>query len=1164
MENNYIFKMRKINKLIALVTFSVFFTFNTQAQVKKSSQLNASEYQKQKLAGNLPTMFPNEFPNELPNSKIVVAKNNKSKELPKTGLVHTSNKAKSYQALTSGACDYSFGYEPPILTPDTDLNGDIVTDTVVKFTNGTAPLYRNDDGSSPAMTLPFTFCFYGDTLNSNVYVNNNGNISFGASYTTFSGVAFPTNAFVMLAPFWGDVDTRALGSGVVYMRRMPHYAIFKWHRVGYFNTQDDKLNSFMLVLTDGTDVHIPNGLNVGFYYDDMQWTTGSASQGVNGFGGTPATVGANRNSTSFLQFGRFDQPGNAYDGPQNLADGVDWLDNQTFIFSSCSNGSNVAPILTGITVCDTLNACIGDTLVYNIGFLGPEASDSVTIHVIPPTNITGFSYAIDSISDPSSPVLSVTYIASQIGNVNFQIWGSDDGSPPLSSDTITVTVRTSVISGSASSTSATCLNDNGTITYNLTQGISPYTISYNGGNTQAGFVIDSLAGGTYNVLLEDAAGCFLDTSIFIFQPVGINSFTNNDGPYCLGSTINLTGGPDSTSTGATYSWTDATGTVVGTTMNLSIPNAAVANSGYYKLTITNTNGCAGISDSTEVLLGVPVVNAGLDFGTCNTDPANLNGTISGTATTYLWTTSGTGTFNFNNFQFPTYTPTAADVTTGYVNIILTSGPTGCEVSDTLKLNIDKPVLENILTTTSKVCKGGSVPLSGSVSNTTNYLWSVTPTTAGNISNANNSSAAFNAIGTSSNATITLTAISGNSCPDVSSTIPITINPNPLVTLSGGGVVGKNQTNCPDSAAFVKFTFSGGNAPFKFTYTNGTNNYIDSTAVGINTYNVPTQNISDATYKILDYKNSEGCIKFNTNVDSIKILGLSYDINFFNTVATCGKDDGKIVANISNNLTSTPANTNYFWTGFTTAGQSSDSVKHPNLLSNIDSINNIYGGKDYYLTLVDPKGCNFKKLNYLALKQGVFASIHSDSLEGISPFKFKFINTTTGDSILNYTFMFGDGDNDVTIDSLSSDTLMHEYTSDFDTTYTFIVWAKSEVYDQCDDYDTINVKVRVPVNVKTYNVLSLGDGDKTNSAFRINPSGVSDVTCLIYDRWGNKVKDFARSGPRTSSSGEEWDGVIWDNIESAAGTYYYILNYNIKKDSVRQAAEPKTGFIQILR
>ncbi|MFN7012748.1 MAG: nidogen-like domain-containing protein, partial [Bacteroidia bacterium] len=263
------------------------------------------------------------------------------------------------------------------------------TFNVVPFSGSSAPDYRNDDGSTSLISIPFNFCLYGTQYNS-LYINNNGNISFGTPYGTFSSVAFPTTQFTMVAPFWGDVDTRNPASGIVYYKITPTYMIVRWNNVGYFNQMADKLNDFQLIITDGNDPIVPSG-NVAFCYGDMQWTTGSASGGSNGFGGTPATVGANAgDGTSFIQFGRFDQPGTAYDGPFGANDGVSWLDFQSFYFDACGSGSNIAPIATinisspgggssSSGICDTVNICENDTILINATFLAPENNQTVTI-----------------------------------------------------------------------------------------------------------------------------------------------------------------------------------------------------------------------------------------------------------------------------------------------------------------------------------------------------------------------------------------------------------------------------------------------------------------------------------------------------------------------------------------------------------------------------------------------------------------------------------------------------------------------------------------------------------------------------------------------------------------------------------------------------------------
>lgn len=301
---------------------------------------------------------------------------------------------------------------------------------IVPFQFATAPEYRNDDGSTAQINLPFNFCFYGQPQ-TQVYINNNGNISFGAPYSTFSANSFPDPNFIMIAPFWGDVDTRNLASGLVYYKVTSTYMIVRWQTVGYFNNYADKLNDFQLIITDGTDPILPAGNNVNFCYGDMQWTTGDASGGANGFGGVPATVGVNRgNGVDYIQIGRFDQPGTAYDGPFGNADQVSWLDNQTFYFDVCNNGSgnNLPPIINSAQVCDTIVMCVGDTTLITANFLSPENGQ------ITSANVTGSVNGLTIISNTSgNPAVITAQLIADIANVGYNtitIVGTDNGTPP--------------------------------------------------------------------------------------------------------------------------------------------------------------------------------------------------------------------------------------------------------------------------------------------------------------------------------------------------------------------------------------------------------------------------------------------------------------------------------------------------------------------------------------------------------------------------------------------------------------------------------------------------------------------------------------------------------------------------------------------------------------
>ena len=273
---------------------------------------------------------------------------------------------------------------------------------------GVPPDYRNDDWSTAPINLAFNYCLYGQQFNT-LHLNNNGNISFGVPYSIFSAVPFPSTQYIMVAPFWADVDTRAPLSGLVYWKQTATYLVVQWDNVGYYGIHDNWLNTFQLIITDGNDPILPYG-NTSFCYKDMQWTTGDASGGVNGFGGTPATVGANLgDGINYLQFGLFDQAGLAYDGPGGLNDGVSWLDNQNLIFNACaSGGNNIAPVPSGIGFCDTIEICAGDTTLFPLTFISPETNQITTINATS-TFPSGFSILSNTSGASATIVTQIIY-----------------------------------------------------------------------------------------------------------------------------------------------------------------------------------------------------------------------------------------------------------------------------------------------------------------------------------------------------------------------------------------------------------------------------------------------------------------------------------------------------------------------------------------------------------------------------------------------------------------------------------------------------------------------------------------------------------------------------------------------------------------------------------
>jgi hypothetical protein len=158
---------------------------------------------------------------------------------------------------------------------------------------GSLALGPSDDGSSGLIDITSVFGangvnFFGNSYTS-LYVNNNGNISFGHSISAYTPSAIGAGlSFPIIAPFWADVDTRLDGGAVSYdLDASDGVMTITWDHVGYFGEHKDKLDTFQLVL-----INEGNGnFDIEYRYGGIQWTTGDASSGSNGLGGTPARAG---------------------------------------------------------------------------------------------------------------------------------------------------------------------------------------------------------------------------------------------------------------------------------------------------------------------------------------------------------------------------------------------------------------------------------------------------------------------------------------------------------------------------------------------------------------------------------------------------------------------------------------------------------------------------------------------------------------------------------------------------------------------------------------------------------------------------------------------------------------------------------------------------------
>jgi gliding motility-associated-like protein len=684
----------------------------------------------------------------------------------------TLSAASAAKTSSAGACQCMVPVDP--------------TFTLVPMSGYTSP-YRNDDGSSNSIPLGFSFCFYGTTYNS-LFINNNGNVSFGSSYSTFSSNSFPDPSFVMIAPFWGDVDTRGAASGLVYFKQTATSLIVKWSNVGYYSSMTDKLNDFQLILTDGSDPLLPNGNNIAFCYGDMQWTTGSASQGVGGFGGVPSTVGVNKgDGVNFVQIGRFDQAGISYDGPYGLNDGISFLDNKSYFFNSCGTNNNLPPIIQDATgggsACgDTIRICsLGDTLVYTTTFLAPESTQSITVSGSAPTLGANFQPLGVTTTSAGTTTYAWMVVASPTltGVHTVVVTGTDNGTPPLSSsatyfikiENLTVP-QPSIVSSPAGTV---CATPGATLTVSNCAAFDNvyWSNGANGCSTAANTT------GVYFVTVKKF-GCFKSSSdsIFVFpNPIPVVFGPLNYCAPATSTTLSLNPPTAGMAAYATYTWSPG-----------PINTATAALTGGVKtVTVTDVNGCSGSTtftiSTTSPTVGITANPASI----CGTGTSTLTASISG-ATSYSWSnvaTAQTTTVNVGGVYSVTVSANNC-VSTASINVSINPTPTV------------------VITPTVGMCSGANATVTA-VSFNPPGAYSYTWSNGSNASSLTISTATVLTLQVTNNASGCVSAIS-NSCNVVTAA-------NPTVAMSATPIVFCNGSN-----ATLTPTVTGGQTAYTYSWT----------------------------------------------------------------------------------------------------------------------------------------------------------------------------------------------------------------------------------------------------------------------------------------------------------------------------------------------------------
>ena len=412
----------------------------------------------------------------------------------------------------------------------------------------------------------------------------------------------------------------------------------------------------------------------------------------------------------------------------------------TYAWSNGATTASINPTVAGtytVTVTNA-NGCTGSVsqaVVVNAnpvpfitGTFAVCSGNSATLNG--PIGVTTYAWSNGASTQSISPTTAGTYTLT-VTNAN--------GCTGTTSQAVTINSNpTPVITGSF----VACQGN--TTTLNATAGLSSY--SWSNGATTA--TINPSSSGTYTVTVTNASGCTGTTSQLVTinpnpAPTITGTFT-----VCQGSTASFNATPGLSG----YLWSN------GATSATINPAAT----GTYTVTVTDINGCTGVTSQAAIINPNPTPIISGTFAVCSGNAATLNGPVG--MSIYSWS-NGASSPSINPSTGGTYSLTVTDIN-------------GCIGSTSQLVTINSNPVP-VITGSFIACQGSATTLNAS-SGLSSYSWSngastatINPTVAG----------AY---------TVTVTDVNG--CTGTTSQI-VTINANPVPAITGTFTVcqGTNAT-----------------------------------------------------------------------------------------------------------------------------------------------------------------------------------------------------------------------------------------------------------------------------------------------------------------------------------------------------------------------------------
>lgn len=811
---------------------------------------------------------------------------------------------------------------------------------------------------------------------------------------------------------------------------------------------------------------------------------------------------------------------------------------------------------------------------------------SITVNANPAVTM-GANATIDC----ANPTTTLT--ASSLGSPTWSgpgiVTGANTNTVTISqAGTYTVTYNNAgcIITGTASATadagipsvlgntsnSITCLTSTAQVIATTTASPVNYTWSGPGAITAPTSSATTVsAGGQYTVVvLNTANSC--STSITVNVPINTTPVSASIAPpstiTCLNPTLTLNASPGS---GHTYAWI-ANPALIGT----SVANPTVNAGGTYSVTITNTvNGCTG---GAQVVVPSqttsPVVNVsatGYTINCFNTNPTFLASATPSTNVTYSWTAPATGALNNSSIANPA--PTGS----GIFTVVVIDNSNGCtntvsQATVSLATDLTVPTVTISPNTATITCLTQTVNAVVSPSDPSiTYTWTPNPfvntlspsfNTPGNyVLNFTGSNGCVN--GTSididldiSTPTITLSGTVNDgtlTCTTLSVGVTPTITPSANTSYTWTSSTG-NGISTPVNQASATFTAPGVYTLSVENTNNGcvtTNTNSAHTFTVYETINTPTISlVSTTTNTFIGCISSNSSVGYSVNVTSTSAVdylwqpsGLTtptvdisgagnYTVYVTDPITNCkdsieftvatntitpqnpsaGANGAIVCGATSTTLTGSSTNTNvsYFWNG-----PSSTSI-----LSGSNTATPIVGETGTYTLVITDNTTGCSATSTVSIAQGtISAAFTADTLKGIVPTTINFTDQSTGANTFNWNF--GDG-NTSTIQNPNN-------TYNSAGTYEVILIVSA---GPCIDTASVIIVIEDGLTLEIPNVFT-PNGDGKNDIFTIKSTGIKEISLMIFNRWGDKMYEFA--GPKAA-----WYGLTNAGAEVPDGTYFFMV------------------------